>query len=229
MKHILIVEDDVSIAKVEKRYLEMAGFKVTLEYTGIDGLKRALTEDFDFIILDLMLPGVDGFQIIERIREKKNIPVMMISAREEDFIKMRAFELGLDDYLTKPFSPNELVARVKGRLSRFESLVGSSNNNKQVIEDRGVIADQKSRRAFVNDKEVVMTNKEYDILLLFMTNPNIVFSKEQIFERIWGLNSEGDMSTVTVHIRRIREKLEFDPSKPKRITTVWGIGYIYNK
>jgi DNA-binding response OmpR family regulator len=223
------VEDDVSIAKVEKRYLEMAGFKVTLEYTGIDGLKRALTEDFDFIILDLMLPGVDGFQIIERIREKKNIPVMMISAREEDFIKMRAFELGLDDYLTKPFSPNELVARVKGRLSRFESLVGSSNNNKQVIEDRGVIADQKSRRAFVNDKEVVMTNKEYDILLLFMTNPNIVFSKEQIFERIWGLNSEGDMSTVTVHIRRIREKLEFDPSKPKRITTVWGIGYIYNK
>lgn len=229
MKHILIVEDDVSIAKVEKRYLEMAGFKVTLEYTGIDGLKRALTEDFDFIILDLMLPGVDGFQIIERIREKKNIPVMMISAREEDFIKMRAFELGLDDYLTKPFSPNELVARVKGRLSRFESLVGSSNNNKQVIEDRGVIADQKSRRAFVNDKEVVMTNKEYDILLLFMTNPNIVFSKEQIFEKIWGLNSEGDMSTVTVHIRRIREKLEFDPSKPKRITTVWGIGYIYNK
>lgn len=229
MKRILIVEDDPTVANVEKGYLEMAGFEVAVEFDGVSGLNRAMKESFDLIILDLMLPGVDGFEIIMSIREKKNIPVMMISAREEDFIKMRAFELGLDDYMTKPFSPNELVARVKGRLSRYDSLVDNKKDDKQVFDDRGLIVDENSRRVFVDGNEVTLTNKEFDLLLLFIKNPNIVFSKEKIFETIWGLISEGDITTVTVHIKRLRGKIEYEPSKPKRITTVWGVGYIYYK
>jgi len=229
MKRILIVEDDLDIAQVEKDYLELSGFEVVVENTGTEGLKRATTEDYDLVILDLMLPGVDGFEICKSIREKKNIPVIMISARDEDIMKMRGFEVGLDDYLTKPFSPNELVARVKGRLSRYESLVGDTNSGQEIMEDRGIIIDQTARRVFVNDSEVVMTNKEFDLLVLFMSNPNKVFSKDDLFEKIWDLTSEGDISTVTVHIRRLREKVEFDPSKPERVITVWGIGYKYVK
>jgi len=229
MKRILIVEDDLDIAQVEKDYLELSGFEVVVENTGTEGLKRATTEDYDLVILDLMLPGVDGFEICKSIREKKNIPVIMISARDEDIMKMRGFEVGLDDYLTKPFSPNELVARVKGRLSRYESLVGDTNSGQEIMEDRGIIIDQTARRVFVNDSEVVMTNKEFDLLVLFMSNPNKVFSKDDLFEKIWDLTSEGDISTVTVHIRRLREKVEYDPSKPERVITVWGIGYKYVK
>lgn len=229
MKRILIVEDDPDIAQVEKDYLELSGFDVVVENSGVEGLHQAVNEDFDLVILDLMLPGVDGFEICKRIRETKNIPVIMISARDEDIMKMRGFEVGLDDYLTKPFSPNELVARVKGRLTRYESLVGDTSNTFKVLEDRGIIVDQTARRVFVNDSEIVVTNKEFDLLVLFMSNPNIVFSKEQLFEKIWDMTSEGDISTVTVHIRRLREKVEFDPSKPSRITTVWGIGYKYVK
>lgn len=229
MKRILIVEDDLDIAQVEKDYLELSGFEVVVENTGTEGLKRATTEEYDLVILDLMLPGVDGFEICKSIREKKNIPVIMISARDEDIMKMRGFEVGLDDYLTKPFSPNELVARVKGRLSRYESLVGDTSSGQKIMEDRGIIIDQTARRIFVNDSEVVMTNKEFDLLVLFMSNPNKVFSKDDLFENIWDLTSEGDISTVTVHIRRLREKVEFDPSKPERVITVWGIGYKYVK
>jgi len=229
MKRILIVEDDQAIAQVEKDYLELSGFEVVVENTGTEGLKRATTEEYDLVILDLMLPGVDGFEICKSIREKKNIPVIMISARDEDIMKMRGFEVGLDDYLTKPFSPNELVARVKGRLSRYESLVGDATSAQEVMEDRGIIVDQTARRVFVNDNEIVMTNKEFELLVLFMSNPNKVFSKDDLFEKIWDLSSEGDISTVTVHIRRLREKVEFDPSNPSRIITVWGIGYKYVK
>ncbi len=186
MKRILIVEDDLDIAQVEKDYLELSGFEVVVENTGTEGLKRATTEEYDLVILDLMLPGVDGFEICKSIREKKNIPVIMISARDEDIMKMRGFEVGLDDYLTKPFSPNELVARVKGRLSRYESLVGDTSSGQKIMEDRGIIIDQTARRIFVNDSEVVMTNKEFDLLVLFMSNPNKVLVK-MIYLKIFGI------------------------------------------
>ncbi len=229
MKKLLIVEDDESIAHIEKDYLELAGYKVDIETVGIDGLKRALEYDYDLVILDLMLPGIDGFEICQRIREKKNIPLIMISARNEEIAKMRGFELGLDDYITKPFSPNELVARVKARLTRYESLVSGSETSQKSIEDNGLLVDIDSRRVFINENEVTLTVKEFDVLVLLASNPNKVFSKDDIFERIWGLSSEGDISTVTVHIRRLREKVEFESSKPQRIITVWGLGYKYVK
>lgn len=229
MKRILIVEDDPTIAQVEKDYLELSGFEVVVENTGTGGLKRSLNEEFDLVILDLMLPGVDGFEICKSIRETKNIPIIMISARNEEIAKMRGFELGLDDYLTKPFSPNELVARVKGRLTRYESLVNDSNDASKTIEDNGMLVDIDSRRVFINGDEVVLTVKEFDMLVLLASNPNKVFSKEDMFEKIWDLSSEGDISTVTVHVRRLREKIEYESSNPKRIITVWGLGYKYVK
>ena len=229
MKRILIVEDDPTIAQVEKDYLELSGFEVIVENTGTAGLLRSLNEEFDLVILDLMLPGVDGFEICKSIRKTKNIPIIMISARNEEIAKMKGFELGLDDYITKPFSPNELVARVKGRLTRYDSLVNDSSDASKTIEDNGMLVDVDGRRVFINGEEVVLTVKEFDVLVLLASTPNKVFSKEDMFERIWDLSSEGDISTVTVHIRRLREKIEFESSNPKRIITVWGLGYKYVK
>lgn len=226
MKRILIVEDDPAIALVEKDYLELAGFSVQIEKTGVEGLKRALEMEFDLLILDLMLPGIDGFGICQKVREVREVPIIMISARDEDLAKMRGFELGLDDYLTKPFSPNELVARVKARLMRYEKLTGKGGEER-ILEDRGLTIDLESRRVFVNGDEKALTNREFDVLTVLVSNPNRVFSREELFEKLWDLSAEGDLSTVTVHIRRIREKIEFDPSAPARIATVWGIGYRY--
>jgi len=229
MARILIVEDDQSIAEVEKDYLEINGFEVHVENTGVDGLKRAVTEDFDLIILDLMLPGVDGFSICKEIRLTKDVPIIMVSARGEDIDKVRGLGLGLDDYMTKPFSPNELVARVKAHIKRYQKLKGIGDvKGESVIRIRGLEINPKTHQVFIDGKEVVLTVKEFELLQLLSMSPNKVFSKEEIFQKVWGFEADQDIPTITVHIRRIREKIEKDPSEPEYVKTIWGVGYKLN-
>lgn len=225
MSKILIVEDEVAIAELEKDYLELSGFDVVMQHTGDAGLKAALNEDFNLIILDLMLPNVDGFEICKKVREKKNTPIIMVSAKKEDIDKIRGLGVGADDYMTKPFSPSELVARVKAHLARYDRLVSSSKNNNNVIEIRGIKIDKTARRVFVNGEEKPFTTKEFDLLTFLAENPNHVFTKEELFKEIWDMDSIGDIATVTVHIKKIREKIELDTSKPQYIETIWGVGY----
>lgn len=224
-KKILIVEDEVSIAELEKDYLELSGFEVTLETDGSRGLEMALNNEYDLLILDLMLPGVDGFTICERVREKKNLPILMVSARKDDIDKIRGLGLGADDYITKPFSPSELVARVKAHLGRYESIMNAAKEEDDVIEIRGLKIDRTSRRVYVNGREVAFTLREFDLLYFLMSHPNRVFRKDELFREIWKMDSVGDIATVTVHIKKIREKIEADTSRPQYIETIWGVGY----
>jgi DNA-binding response OmpR family regulator len=226
MKKILIIEDEKSIAELERDYLEINGFFVDIVSTGDEGLKQALSQSYDLILLDLMLPNMDGFEICKRVRAEKDIPIIMVSAKKEDYDKVRGLGLGADDYLVKPFSPNEMIARVKAHLSRYERL--SQRSTKQEAKEiyiGGLYIDQISRRVFVNNEELSFTTKEFDLLTFLALNPNQVFSKEQLFQKIWGMDSTGDISTVTVHIRKIREKIEQDSSNPQYIETLWGAGY----
>ncbi|MCD8299608.1 MAG: response regulator transcription factor [Clostridiales bacterium] len=225
MSKILIVEDEEAIADLEKDYLELSGFTVELEHDGTKGLERALNEDFDMYILDLMLPGTDGFEICRRIREVKNIPILMVSAKKDDIDKIRGLGLGADDYVTKPFSPSELVARVKAHLARYERLVSTSAQENDIIEIRGIRIDKTARRVWVNDEEKQFTTKEFDLLTFLAQNPNHVFSKDELFSKIWNMESIGDIATVTVHIKKIREKIEYNTSSPQYIETIWGVGY----
>ncbi len=224
MSKILIVEDEESIAELEKDYLELSGFEVEIESQGDTGLARALEEDFDLFILDLMLPGVDGFEICKKIRAKKDTPILMVSAKKDDIDKIHGLGLGADDYITKPFSPSELVARVKAHISRYERLIGNVQKN-EIIEIRGLKIDKTARRVFVNGEEKAFTTKEFDLLTFLASNPNRVFTKEELFSNIWDMESIGDIATVTVHIKKIREKIEMDTSKPQYIETIWGVGY----
>ena len=225
MSKILIVEDEVAIAELEKDYLELSGFDVVMQHTGDAGLKAALNEDFNLIILDLMLPNVDGFEICNKVRDKKNTPIIMVSAKKEDIDKIRGLGLGADDYMTKPFSPSELVARVKAHLARYERLVGSGVKANEIIEIRGIKIDKTARRVYVNGEEKAFTTKEFDLLTFLAENPNHVFTKEELFNKIWDMESIGAIATVTVHIKKIREKIEFNTSKPQYIETIWGVGY----
>lgn len=225
MSRILIIEDEVSIAELEKDYLELSGFEVDMEHSGDTGLEKALKNDFDLIILDLMLPGIDGFEICRRIRERKDIPVLMVSAKKEDIDKIRGLGMGADDYITKPFSPSELVARVKAHLARYERLIGSAVRSNEIIEIRGLKIDKTARRVYVNGEEKAFTTKEFDLLTFLAENPNHVFKKEELFNKIWDMESLGDIATVTVHIKKIREKIELNTSKPQYIETIWGVGY----
>ena len=225
MSKILIIEDEESIAELEKDYLELSGFEVEIAGDGDTGLDRALNEEFDLIILDLMLPGTDGFDICRRVREVKNTPIIMVSAKKEDIDKIRGLGLGADDYMTKPFSPSEMVARVKAHLARYERLIGSGMPANDVIEIRGLKIDKTARRVWVNGEEKNFTTKEFDLLAFLAQNPNHVFTKEELFSRIWDMESVGDIATVTVHIKKIREKIEFTTAKPQYIETIWGVGY----
>lgn len=225
MSNILIIEDEIAIAELERDYLELSGFSVEIEGNGLDGLNRALAEDFDLFILDLMLPGVDGFEICRQIREQKNTPIIIISAKKDDIDKIRGLGLGADDYITKPFSPSELVARVKSHLTRYERLVGETQNQNETIEIRGIKIDKTARRVYVNGEEKTLTTKEFDLLSFLASNPNRVFTKEEIFSEIWDMESVGDIATVTVHVKKIREKIEADTTKPQYIETIWGVGY----
>ena len=225
MQKILIIEDDASIAELERDYLESHGFLAEIEQKGDSGLKKALENNYDLIILDLMLPKIDGFEICRHIRGLKDIPILMVSAKKEDIDKIRGLGLGADDYITKPFSPGELVARVKAHLARCERLRGNKVSNNPEIKIRGLQIDRLARRVLINNEEVSLTTKEFDLLLFLASHPNRVFSKTELFERLWGLDSLGDTATVTVHIGKLREKIEIVPSNPQYIETVWGVGY----
>ena len=225
MSKILIIEDELAIAELEKDYLELSGFEVEVAADGKVGLKKALTEDYDLIILDLMLPGIDGFEICREVRAEKNTPIIMVSAKKDDIDKIRGLGLGADDYMTKPFSPSELVARVKAHMARYERLVGSAVEENKVIEIRGIKIDTTARRVWVNGEERTFTTKEFDLLTFLASHPNHVYTKDELFSEIWDMESIGDIATVTVHIKKIREKIEFDTSKPQYIETIWGVGY----
>ena len=225
MSRILIVEDEESIAELEKDYLELNNYEVVISGDGIKGCDLALNEDFDLCILDLMLPGMDGFDICKKIREVKNTPIIMVSAKKDDIDKIRGLGLGADDYMTKPFSPSELVARVKAHMARYERLVGSAIEENKVIEIRGLKIDTTARRVWINGEEKAFTTKEFDLLTFLAAHPNHVYTKDELFSEIWDMESIGDIATVTVHIKKIREKIEFDTSKPQYIETIWGVGY----
>lgn len=225
MSRILIIEDEESIADLEKDYLELSGFDVDIETDGTRGLKRALKEPYDLYILDLMLPGVDGFEICKELRQKKNVPILMVSAKKDDIDKIRGLGLGADDYITKPFSPSELVARVKAHMARYERLTKSGAVPNEVIQIRGLKIDKTARRVWVNGKETQFTTKEFDLLTFLAEHPDHVYKKEELFREIWNMESIGDIATVTVHIKKIREKIEFDSSHPQYIETIWGVGY----
>lgn len=226
LKKILIVEDDLDIGELQQDYLEINGYDVELQTSGKEGLKRALNKDYDLLIIDVMLPEVDGFEICKQVRAVKNIPIIFVSAKKEDIDKIRGLGLGADDYIIKPFSPSELVARVKAHLARYERLIGNFDRTKKEIKIRGLVIDELARKVYVNNQKVALTAKEFDLLLFLAKHPNRVFSKEDLFETIWGLDSSGDITTITVHIRKIRGKIEKDPSNPQFIETVWGAGYM---
>ncbi|SDN75483.1 DNA-binding response regulator, OmpR family, contains REC and winged-helix (wHTH) domain [Paenibacillus sp. yr247] len=224
MKRILIVEDEQLIAELERDYLEVSGFKVDIAMDGEQGLKLGLSGEYDLIILDVMLPLLNGFEVCKQIREKHHIPILMVTAKKEDIDVIRGLGLGADDYITKPFKPGELVARVKAHLARYERLIGTKENNEE-IRIHGLLIDYGSRRVFVHEQEITLTTKEFDLLYFLAMNPNRVYSKDHLFERIWGLDAIGDSQTVTVHIRKLREKIEIDASNSQYIETVWGAGY----
>lgn len=225
MKRVLIIEDETAIAELEKDYLELSDFEVIIAADGVEGLERAMKEDYDLVILDLMLPGLDGFEICKRIREEKNTPILMVSAKRDDIDKIRGLSLGADDYITKPFSPSELVARVKAHIARYERIISTAIPKNDIIEIHGIKIDKTARRVYVNEEEKTFTTKEYELLLFLASNPNRVFSKDELFQRIWDMDSIGDIATVTVHINKIRDKIETNTSKPQIIETIWGVGY----
>ncbi|MBS4211538.1 MULTISPECIES: response regulator transcription factor [Neobacillus] len=226
LKKILIIEDDLDIGELQQDYLEINGYDVELQTSGKEGLKRALNKEYDLLIIDIMLPEVDGFEICKQVRAVKNIPILIVSAKKEDIDKIRGLGLGADDYIIKPFSPSELVARVKAHLARYERLIGNMDTAKKEIRIRGLVIDEMARKVYVNNQKISLTAKEFDLLLFLAQHPNRVFSKEDLFESIWGLDSSGDITTITVHIRKIRGKIENDPSNPQFIETVWGAGYM---
>ena len=225
MSRILIVEDDAAIAELEKDYLELSDFEVVIEQDGDLALERGLSERFDMFILDIMLPGVDGFELCRRFREKSNAPILLVSARKEDIDKIRGLGMGADDYITKPFSPSELVARVKAHLSRYDRLVGSIPPKYEIINIRNLRIDQKTHRVWVGGVEKTLTAKEYDLLIFLVTHPNQVFSKDELFKELWDTDVIGDIATVPVHIKKVREKIEANAASPQFIETVWGVGY----
>lgn len=224
----MIVEDELPIAELEKDYLELSDFEVTIATDGLEGEKMAMTGEYDLLILDVMLPGRDGFEICQHFRQKYLMPVIMVSAKKEDIDKIHGLGLGADDYMTKPFSPSELVARVKAHLNRYEVLIEQTNEQvaeNEVITTGELRIDKTARRVFVRGEEKTFTTKEFDLLYFFAQNPNRVFKKEELFQQIWGFTSVGDIATVTVHIKKIREKIEKDSSDPQYIETIWGVGY----
>ena len=225
MARILIIEDETAIAELERDYLELSGYEVTIAEDGVKGKRAALEEDYNLVILDLMLPGSDGFEICKAIREAKDIPILMVSAKKDEVDKIRGLGLGADDYMTKPFSPSEMVARVKAHLARYDRLVKNHDKVNEVIEIRGMKIDKTARRVYVNEEEKILTTKEFDLLSFLAGHPDRVFTKDELFREIWDMESFGDIATVTVHIKKIREKIEEDAAKPQYIETIWGKGY----
>lgn len=225
MKRILIIEDDESIAAIERDYLAVNDFDADIAASGTEGIALGRTGNYDLILLDLMLPGIDGFTVCRKLRETLDIPILMVTARQEDIDKIKGLGMGADDYITKPFSPSVLVARIKANLAQYDRLKGGVKAEKANIQMGNILLQEDTRRVFVSGKEVDLKNKEYELLLFLMSNPDIVFSRETLYERIWGYDAMGDNATVAVHINRLREKIERLPSEPRHIQTVWGAGY----
>lgn len=226
MKKVLIVEDDTLIAELERDYLEASGFEVELVFNGDTGLNLALAGGWDALVLDVMLPGRSGFEVCREVRKSLDLPILMVTAKKEDVDKIRGLGLGADDYLVKPFSPAELVARVRSHIQIHERLLA----HRELQRDNGIKIKNltilpKSRRVYLNEEEMSLANKEFELLLFLAENPNIVFSKDTLFDRIWGMESVGNTATVTVHINRLREKLEKEENSLQFIETVWGAGY----
>ncbi len=227
MKQILIIEDDINIAELERDYLQLNGYKVHIESDGLLGFKKALLGIYDVLVVDLMLPGKDGYEIVKEIRDKFEIPIIIVSARTDDIDKIRGLGFGADDYLTKPFSPAELVARIKSHIIRYERLSGKKTTI-ELISHKAMEIRTDSHKVFVNGKEIILTTKEYDLLVFLASNPNIVFTKDQIFSAIWSEDYCGDTATIAVHIQKLRKKIEKDPGNPEYIETIWGTGYRFN-
>lgn len=223
-KKILIIEDDESIAEIQKDYLEMSGYSVDCAYDGESGMQKYLSGQYSLVILDLMIPKMSGFEILDKIAEKKKIPVIIVSARDEELSKIKGLNLGADDYITKPFGMGELLARVNCHIKTYGKFNTAASENR-LLEVGNLKIDELDRRVYINGKEVILKQKEFDLLLFLMKNPNRVFSKDELFERVWGFDALSDTTTVTVHIARIREKIEKNPAKPEYILTVWGSGY----
>lgn len=227
MKNILIIEDDINIAELERDYLKLNGYKADVVHDGAQGMQKAISGAYDVIIVDLMLPNKNGYEIIREVRKKLEIPVIVVSAKSEDIDKIRGLDYGADDYLTKPFSPAELTARIKSHIKRYERLKGNTVAA-ETITHGGLEINTAAHKVFVNGKEIQLTTKEYDLLTFLASNPNIVFTKEHLFDSIWGDEFYGDTATVPVHIQKIRKKIEKDPSNPEMIETLWGTGYRFN-
>lgn len=225
MAKILIIEDDRAISDIERDYLELSGFETECAYDGVDGLNKALAGGHDLILLDLMLPGLDGFTICKKLREKIDIPILMVTARTQDIDKIRGLGFGADDYIEKPFSPSVLVARIKANLAQYDRLKPVEKKSQSVVKAGPFVIDSDARTAFIDGRELSLKNKEFELLLFLLRHPNQVFSREDLYEMIWGLESMGDNITVAVHVNRLREKIENDPSNPEYIQTVWGVGY----
>ena len=225
MLRILIVDDERPILNLIRISLSNAGYFCDTAEDGNQALEKIDTGIYDLILLDVMLPGMDGFEVCKRIREEKNVPILMVSAKKDDIDKIRGLGLGADDYMTKPFSPSELVARVKAHMARYDRLVGTNQKENDIVEIRGIRIDKTARRVYVNGEEKNFTTKEFDLLTFLAEHPNHVYTKEELFREIWDMDSIGDIATVTVHIKKIREKIEFDTSKPQYIETIWGVGY----
>ncbi len=225
MNKILIVEDELAIAELEKDYLELSGFEVEIASDGKTGVQKALTGNYSLVILDLMLPEMDGFEICKAIRVEKDTPIILVSAKKDDIDKIRGLGLGADDYMTKPFSPSELVARVKAHLARYSRLINTNTQENSMIQIRGLKVDVTARRVWMDDIEKTFTTKEFDLLTFLASHPNRVYSKDELFNEIWDMESIGDIATVTVHIKKVREKIEVDTSNPQYIETIWGVGY----
>lgn len=226
MKRILIIEDDIDIAELERDYLHLHGYQGEIIQDGLLGLKKALTGMYDLVVVDLMLPSTDGFEIIKEIRKKLEVPIVVVSARSDDIDKIRGLDFGADDYLTKPFSPAELIARIKSHIKRYERLRGQ--NISEIIAHKGLEINKASHKIAINGNPIQLTTKEYELLLFLATNPNIVFTKAHIFDTIWGDEYCGDTATVAVHIQKVRKKIEKDPANPEFIETLWGTGYRFN-
>ena len=224
-RKVLIIEDDLSIAELERDYLEVSDLEADIAKDGLQGLEMVDKTQYDLIILDVMLPVMDGFEVLKRLREKVNVPIMMVTARKEDVDKILGLGLGADDYITKPFSPSELVARVKAHIASVDRLTADKGSLKNVVEIRGLKIDKGARRVFVDGEEKILTGKEFDLLLFLAEHPNHVYTKDELFKEVWEMDPMGDTSSVTVYIKKIREKIEADPSKPQYIETIWGVGY----
>ena len=224
MEKILIIEDDMDIAAIERDYLIANGYEAEICTDGVSGLKRGTTENFNLILLDVMLPGIDGFTVCRKMREKINIPILMVTAKREDIDKLRGLGLGADDYIEKPFSPNVLIARIKANLAQYARLTEQKEITPE-IRLGNITLNTKTHRVYVDNTEVELKNKEYELLLFLMLNVDTVFDREELYEKVWGLDAMGDNATVAVHINRLREKLEENPSNPRYIQTVWGAGY----